>query len=470
MKLYRFLPLCLIIFLLLLAAGCAGFGNRPLTDAGDLRQGIKVGAADRVLVVAPHPDDESLGAAGIVQIAKARGAQVKVVVMTSGDAYRRAAQTAYNVTNPGPADYQRLGNQRHLESIAAMTGIGLNRKDLVFLGYPDGGMDALFTKNWDYNRLHLAANGSRRSPYRFAYEPNAPYCGANVVKNLTSIIKDFQPTAIVFPGAEDVNHDHWATNAFVEYALTEMRYRCRSLTYLVHRGKTWPSPTYYAPRDSLLPPAQLTDAEAIWFKVPLSAKQESKKELAIDSYKTQLRLTEAYLEAFTRKNELFAVYPDIVVSPSPVDPPFFATDVMYGRILLDPRNDTFVNNLSGYGDLLGVSFAYDKDKTWFTLDTTDGISPGVVYAYHLRIFKKDKSVSRIDALVINGKTSYPRPAKNNLDLRYTTRLRQKGNRMVLEMPGAILRDVDYVMVSADTYTSLESKWIDRTGWRRLVVR
>src|SRR5438105_6795742 len=40
---------------------------------------------DRVLVLAPHPDDESLGAAGLIQCAVAAHARVCVVFATNGD-------------------------------------------------------------------------------------------------------------------------------------------------------------------------------------------------------------------------------------------------------------------------------------------------------------------------------------------------------------------------------------------------
>ncbi len=469
MKRNSFLLAGLLSASLFIVSGCSLLRSSSLSDAQALRGGIKLARSDRVLVIAPHPDDESLSSAGIIQIALAHSVSVKVVVMTSGDGYKRACQTAFNVADPSYADYRRLGNLRHLESVTGMSRLGLNRKDLIFLGYPDGGTDALFTKDWDYNHLHLGANGARRSPYLFAFERNAPYCGANVTKNLTSIIEEFRPTVIVYPGAEDVNHDHWATNAFVEYTLTEMRYRCRNLTYLVHRGRAWPSPTHYAPSDRLMPPRQLTDVGAHWFTVPLSDRQEHGKMAAVASYKSQLRLTPAYLDAFVRRNELFAVYPDITVGPSPGDPALFNGTVTAGRVLLDPSNDTFANDLSGYGDLLGVSFAYDNDKVWFTINTADGMSPGVIYAYHLRIFNRDKTVSRVDAQVLDGKVTYPRFAANTLNLKYTTRLRQKSTRMVLELPGKIVNDADYAMLSADTYTKMESKWIDRTGWRRLVL-
>ena len=41
---------------------------------------------DRVLILAPHPDDETIGTAGVLQQAKKAGAQVKVVCFTNGDA------------------------------------------------------------------------------------------------------------------------------------------------------------------------------------------------------------------------------------------------------------------------------------------------------------------------------------------------------------------------------------------------
>lgn len=459
----------ILIFSVLLP-GCA---NNPfsknIADTRSLKSGIRLSPSDRILFVAPHPDDETLATGGFIQIALKKQLPVKVVVITAGDGYKRACQVDLGVANPGPADYVALGKKRHLESVKAMSGIGLNRRDLIFLGYPDGSTDALFARDWDYSQLHKSLNGSVRSPYMFAYEKDAPFCGANVTKNLTSIISEFKPTIIVFPGPEDMHHDHWATNAFVEYTLTKMRYRAQLFTYLVHRGKTWPSPTNYAPQDALAPPAQLSDIGADWLAVPLSKAQEARKHTAVYAYKSQLRLTEAYLEAFVRTNELYSVYPDIMVKPTPKDPAYFTDPVLYGRVILDPRNDTFASGLSGYGDLRGVAFSYDKDKAWFTVDTSKTINSEVVYAFHLRIFKSDQNVSRIDAKVSEGSVSFPKYAANSVGSKYTTRLRTKNNRLVLEMPAGILKDAKYVMLNADTYTKSENKWLDRTGWRRLIV-
>ncbi|MEI6861832.1 MAG: PIG-L family deacetylase, partial [Verrucomicrobiota bacterium] len=40
--------------------------------------------ASRVTVLAPHPDDEALGTGGLIQQALARGAAVRVVLLTDG--------------------------------------------------------------------------------------------------------------------------------------------------------------------------------------------------------------------------------------------------------------------------------------------------------------------------------------------------------------------------------------------------
>ena len=43
---------------------------------------VILNADDRILVLAPHPDDEVLGAAGVIQQAKALGLPVKIVFFT----------------------------------------------------------------------------------------------------------------------------------------------------------------------------------------------------------------------------------------------------------------------------------------------------------------------------------------------------------------------------------------------------
>src|SRR5947209_5243916 len=45
----------------------------------------------RLLVFAPHPDDETLGAAGLMREARLRHDPVRVVILTNGDGFRVSA-------------------------------------------------------------------------------------------------------------------------------------------------------------------------------------------------------------------------------------------------------------------------------------------------------------------------------------------------------------------------------------------
>src|SRR2546421_198447 len=82
-------------------------------------------AAKTILVIAPHPDDEALIAAGRIRAAVLAGDTVKIIVVTNGDAQL------------GGVD---RGLQREGESVAAAQLLGLTEQDVIFLGYPDGSM------------------------------------------------------------------------------------------------------------------------------------------------------------------------------------------------------------------------------------------------------------------------------------------------------------------------------------------
>ena len=46
---------------------------------------VVLGKEDRILILAPHPDDEVLGCAGIIQKAVSKKVPVKIVFFTNGD-------------------------------------------------------------------------------------------------------------------------------------------------------------------------------------------------------------------------------------------------------------------------------------------------------------------------------------------------------------------------------------------------
>ena len=81
-----------------------------------------------LLVLAPHPDDETLGCGGLIAIACATGQDVFVLVLTDGTG-----------SHPRSAAYpaSKLADLRQQESRRAAAALGLHADRVAFLGLPD---------------------------------------------------------------------------------------------------------------------------------------------------------------------------------------------------------------------------------------------------------------------------------------------------------------------------------------------
>ena len=93
--------------------------------------------ARRLVVVSPHPDDEVLGCAGLMQAAAAAGIAVHVISVTDGEA-------CYPDQPLWPP--LRLRDARRRELASAMRELGLDATHVTPLGFPDGGVTALEDK------------------------------------------------------------------------------------------------------------------------------------------------------------------------------------------------------------------------------------------------------------------------------------------------------------------------------------
>lgn len=89
---------------------------------------------DRLLVLAAHPDDESLGAGGLVAAAARSGLPVRVVVATAGEGSHPGA-TAW-----GADDLRRTRTAEAREAVARLRGEHAGAVDLELLDLPDGGL------------------------------------------------------------------------------------------------------------------------------------------------------------------------------------------------------------------------------------------------------------------------------------------------------------------------------------------
>ncbi|MGC4938748.1 PIG-L family deacetylase [Kribbella sp. DT2] len=88
-------------------------------------------APRRVVVLAAHPDDETLGVGGTVQALHAAGADVTVVVASDGEAAFPAL---------GAADRADLAARRRDELATAMDVLGSGKVEVSYLGLPDSGL------------------------------------------------------------------------------------------------------------------------------------------------------------------------------------------------------------------------------------------------------------------------------------------------------------------------------------------
>src|SRR5947209_5552954 len=88
-----------------------------------------------LLVIAPHPDDEALGCAGVMLRALGKKQHVGVVLVTNGDGHVQAAAVVAKKPEAQlePADFLRLARVRQQHSVGALSKIGVRKGDLIAL-------------------------------------------------------------------------------------------------------------------------------------------------------------------------------------------------------------------------------------------------------------------------------------------------------------------------------------------------
>ncbi len=310
----RIFPLLLFLFLALFAlAQYRGYATsaalETLTRLQELRA-LELTDVQHLMVFAPHPDDETLAAGGAIQIARQHGAQVKVVIVTNGDGQVFAPAILERRPRPSPPDYIRLGLRRQQESLAALRLLGVPQEDVVFLGYPDRGLLPMWLADWQ-TECPFTAPYTRASadPYTNPYDPQAEYCGRNLLADLRLLLAQARPDLILLPHPADQHPDHRALSAYVRLAVAleeqdHPDYHPRLWGYLVHYA-SFPQPRGHLPQQALLPPKRL-EARELWGRLDLSPEQTALKVQAIRQYPSQVLLLGKFLPSFARRNELFA--------------------------------------------------------------------------------------------------------------------------------------------------------------------
>ncbi len=295
----------------LLLAGLLGCSAKP-QGTGPNRPEVSLTPQDRILVLAPHPDDEVLGCGGILQTAVAMHLPVRVVFFTYGDNNQWSFLVYRKHPVLMPHAVQSMGQVRHHEAVAATAVLGVDASQLTFLGYPDFGTLKIWNAHWGVSPpLRSMLTRVTAVPYPNARRPGAAYKGEEVLRDLTEVLREFRPTKVFVSHPGDHMPDHRALYLFTRVALWDLEPELRPelYPYLIH-FKRWPRPRGYRPQEPLRPP-EVWQQAVVWRSHPLRDDEVARKHTAIKAHHTQYRSSGQYLLSFIRPNELFGDFPTV---------------------------------------------------------------------------------------------------------------------------------------------------------------
>jgi len=257
-----------------------------------LKEFPEIKTSDRILILAPHIDDEVISSAGIIQQIRQKGVKAIVVYITNGD------DPPYTPVKRlfKPSWFVSFGKKRMAEAKKAALFLGLNNDNLIFLGYPDKGLKAMFDDQAVFTSKSTRLN---YNPYSDTYRQKQLYTRENLINDLTSITASFKPTMVIVSHPKDNHPDHQSLFWFWQEVMIQNNLNLNQYAYLVH-FKSYPNK-----RGWLQPPIKL--ANSSWHNFDLSPIQKQKKLAAVKANASQLaRLSvRDLLKALVRENEIF---------------------------------------------------------------------------------------------------------------------------------------------------------------------
>ncbi len=106
-----------------------------------------------ILIVAPHPDDETLGCGGAIALLRQLNVSVKVLIVSDG-----TKSHPNSLTYPPPA----LKELREQESLSALAILGVASAAVTFLGMPDGAVPMVETDGKSEKRIEESQQAMQR--------------------------------------------------------------------------------------------------------------------------------------------------------------------------------------------------------------------------------------------------------------------------------------------------------------------
>ncbi|TXK83950.1 DUF6259 domain-containing protein [Paenibacillus sp. N3.4] len=273
----------------------------------------------KILILAPHPDDEALMASGIMEKGITDGKTVKVGIATNGD----YAASLGDMT---------VGQTRIRESVAAVTYLGVPQSNITVLGYGDDQLWSLYNAtNADAVITSHEGTVTYGTPENLDYHyqkfgTHASYTRNNFKNDLITMINDYRPDDIYITSMYDSHPDHNTLNYFTLEAIRQLKQNDPSYAPKMHEAiihsydgeAVWPSHepiTSNAPMVPFSKPTTLDSTSQLdWtaresvsvptdmMVVPRNA--GNKKYNTISKYATQLGDAD-YMYGFIKSDEVF---------------------------------------------------------------------------------------------------------------------------------------------------------------------
>lgn len=167
---------------------------------------LTLNARTRLLVVAPHPDDESIATGELIQQVHAAGGEVQILLLTDGDNNPWPQRWLERRLRVGPAERQRWGQRRRNEVGRALQQLGVQPTALHVLGWPDMGLTGML-------------RGDIASP----------------LKAIIAGLDACRPNLVAVPSLADRHPDHAAAHVLMRLALAQRPdHQPLLLSYFVH--------------------------------------------------------------------------------------------------------------------------------------------------------------------------------------------------------------------------------------------
>jgi LmbE family N-acetylglucosaminyl deacetylase len=259
----------------LTAVSLALLAGETILAAGYLRLTARAAVAldavrdQALLVVAPHPDDETFGCGGLIARARAAGCPVTVVVVTDGSRSTESERLSR-------AD---LVDLRRAELRAACDRLGVT--DVVEWGYPDGDL------------------------------PPPPV----LADRLAALLADRRPGVVLTPCVQDPHPDHVAVHRATVRAAGDVPIVLGYPVWTWHAG-----PFFLGARTADLPRLHAWAVRQLWsgrwWRIPVGRYGEAKRD-AVRAYRSQIGnltgepgwsyLPPEFVELFLGADEMFLV-------------------------------------------------------------------------------------------------------------------------------------------------------------------